>query len=263
MGISFSRPPVNEVVVGQVFVPRADLLIPHLGEFWATRLKREYPETAHAIPVMTVNEPPYADPLTGIPLPRVWLIGHEKTRMVQLQQDRLYANWRRLRSDDQYVRFPAVRDEFLRVQLLFDEFVVATTKESLKPVRYELTYVNVLRKGVEWNDILDLSNVFRDFGWRATDRFLQVPTRLGARFEFNLPGDVGILSVTADPARDNTTQEISYRLQLSAAAPVDVVSRLSFAAWLDVAHDQIVRGFKDLTTQAMHEHWGLIPEGSE
>lgn len=260
MGIAFSKPPVNEVVAGQAFVPRADLLIPHLGEFWASRLKGQYPRVAHAVPVTSANEPPFCDPLTGVPLPRLWFIGQEETRMVQLQQDRIYANWRRLKVSDEYVRFPAVRDEFIRVLDEFNQYVEVTTGVRLKPVRYELTYVNMLRKGDEYGDVTDLSNVFRDFGWQPGARFLSHPSKLGARFEFALPNEFGTLTVAADPVRKNDTEEDLYRFQLAAVAPIEVAGRIDFAQWIEAAHDQIVRGFKDLTTSQMHAHWGLIPE---
>lgn len=260
MGVTFSKPPVNEVVLGQVFVPRADILVPHLGEFWTTRLKDRYPSVAHAVPVTAPNEPPFSDPLTGVPLPRLWFIGQAATQMVQLQQDRLYANWRRLGQDDEYVRFPAVRDEFLRVFALYNEYVSGVTGEPLKSVRYELTYVNMLRKGNEYNDVTDLAEVFQDFGWRKVSRFLGQPSKLGARYEFDIPGDLGTLGVTADPVRHNQTSEEHFRFQLAAMAPVEVVTKVSFLDWVETAHSQIVRGFKDLTTPTMHKHWGLVPD---
>lgn len=262
MGISFSRAPVNEVVVGRVFVPRADLLIPYIGEFWSTHLQNDYPSVEHAVPIASrPDELPFCDPHTGAPLPRVWFIASDPTRLVQLQQDRIYANWRQRAATDQYVRFPTVRDEAIRVLHLFDEYITKRSGTPTKPVRYELTYVNVLRSGQEYHEVADLGRSFLDFGWKSFDgRFLPKPNRLGVRMVFSMPNETGSLTVTADPARNHETGEEIFRLQLAAVAPPEVVSRVDFPAWLEVAHEQIVRGFKDLTTPEAHTYWGLVQE---
>ncbi|KNZ31231.1 MAG: hypothetical protein AD742_18785 [Methylibium sp. NZG] len=183
--------------------------------------------------------------------------------MIQLQQDRMYANWRRLNPADEYVRFPAVRDEFIRVFDLFQQYVLSTTEVAIKPVRYELTYVNILRQGNDYAEVAELGRVFRDFGWNRTERYLGNPLKLGAKYEFSLPDDLGSLGVSADPVRNNETGENMFRLQLAAVAPIDVVGNASFEEWIEAAHEQIVRGFMDLTSDRMHERWGLVPEESK
>ena len=263
MPVSFARPPVSEVVAGLVFLPRTDVLIPHFGEFWAQSLKHDYPDVKHAPPVAPHGEQPAGDVATGLPLPRLWFMSPTESRLVQLQQDRIYANWRQTGPEDQYIRYEPLREEAGRVVRLFDEYVTALTAEPLKAVRYEITYVNTLRQGREFVSASDLNNVFIDIGWNQRQRFLASPARIGARFEFELPDASGTLAVSLDPARMAGSADDVLRLQLAAVATVPVTSRIEFLDWLDVAHEQIVRGFKDLTTPAMHEMWGLLDEGDQ
>lgn len=263
MGVNFAKPPVNEVVIGQVFVPRTDILIPHVGEFWVNHLRESYPECTHAAPVVSPGSVGVTDPETGLPLPRVWFIGKDPSRMVQWQQDRLYTNWRQLQEGDQYVRFPSIRLEFDAVLTSYRDFVRERTREELKATGYQLTYVNVIPKGAGWSDMGDLGNVLRDIGWSQEPRFLSRPTKFAMRFEFALPNQLGKLAVSGDPAKNKNTEDEVYRFELAASASVEVVSHITFDDWLDVAHDQIVRGFKDLTTDRMHkDHWQFIDEGT-
>lgn len=260
MGITFARPPVSEVVIGYAFVPRADVLVPHIGEFWTTRLKSDYPAVQHAVPVASGATLPFVDPLTGAPLPRTQFVSEDGRRMVQLQQDRLYANWRRVAPDDEYVRYPAIRDEFFKVAKAFDEYVTSATNEPLKPVKFELTYVNIVGQTDMSGASLDIGNVVRDVKWFDKDRFLPHPTKFGVRYEFELPNDFGSLGIAIDPARSKKDDSAVYRLQFAAVGEVEVAARSTFDEWLTVAHDTIVRGFKDLTTSEMHERWGLQAE---
>lgn len=261
MGITFAKPPVNEVVIGQVFVPRADLLIARLGEFWAIHLKERYPDVSHGMTVATANEAPFCDPLTGLPLPRMLFTGNDPCRLLQLQQDRLYANWRRMRPDSEYVRFPAVQAEYFRVLGLLNEYLASVGAESVKPVRYELTYVNVFQFGQEIQECVEVGKIFKDFGWGSGARFLPKPTKIGAQFEFEMPDETGVLTVQAGPGRNTVLNEDVIRLQLAAIAPTEVVSKISFEDWLIIANEQIVQGFKDLTTEEMHARWELQSQG--
>lgn len=257
MSLTFEKAPINEVVVGQVFLPRQDVLVPHFGEFWVKALQEQYPKCSHAAPLVAPNESPLSDSSTGLPLPRVWYISGDGTRLVQLQQDRLYTNWRQSAAGEEYIRFPRIAEEFEAVFSRFQEFIVRLSDQPLRTVGYELTYVNIIGKGPEWQSAGDIGLVFNDICWNGQKRFLSPPKRIAAKFEFELPNQLGSMVVSLAPAKHRESHEEVFRLELATAAPAEVVGKVPFNEWVNVAHDHIVHGFKDLTTDAMHKYWGL------
>ena len=111
MAIDFEKPPINEVVIGKVYETRTDLTIPYFGRFWDL-VKDEFPTCEHAIPIV---DQPAANMLAalGSLLPRVWFIGQDATRLIQLQQDRFYYDWRQTPGQSEnYVRFDSIYKQY-------------------------------------------------------------------------------------------------------------------------------------------------------
>ncbi len=255
MAITFAKPPINEVVLGQTFLQRNDLLIPYIGEFWA-RVQREYPKCSHAAPIVTPGSTTTFNLETNFP--RVWFISDDDTRLVQLQQDRLYVNWRQTKAREEYIRFAPIKKEFDRVFAEFRAYLKARVGEDITPRRYELNYINIIDCGVGWRTGADIGDVLRDIGWSGAKRFLPGPRRVSAKYEFAMPDGFGALLVSLDPAKTVGSELDVLRLELAAVADADVVAKVPFDAWVEIAHDWIVSGFKDLTTPAMHtDHWKL------
>lgn len=250
--LTFDKPPVAEVAIGRVFVPMPDFLVPHFGQFWA-EIRDEYPNVQHApslvdgIPVQDVN---------GAWLPRIWFVSRDGTRMLQLQQDRMYFNWRKVGAASEYVRFKAIEAEFTRLSALFNKFVVETLNREVQAVRLELTYVNVIPSGEHWTDASNVSNVLRDFYWHTGKSVLPTPTSFQSQWDIALPKESGQLVVKVARVRKEGTPAIDA-LKLELAAIGKASASMNEAQWFSDAHDQIVLGFKDLTTDAMHRVWRL------
>jgi uncharacterized protein (TIGR04255 family) len=254
--VTFARPPINEVGIGEVFVPRQDLLVPHFGRFWE-RIREKYPGCGHAAPVVLAPGPVVIDQASGAPLPRVWFLTPDGSQLVQLQQDRIHVNWRATTPQSEYVRFPAIREEFERVSKLFDEFLVEETKQERVLRRFELTYINIIPQGQGWHSYGELGKVFRDFKWTGRNRFLPSPNRVAMRIEFSLPDNYGTLAVAINPAR--LVEGNADVIQMEITATSGSAPSASRQDWLDVAHHWVVEGFKDLTTPSMHKDvWQLV-----
>lgn len=261
MPLTFDRPPLNEVLVGYSFLPRPDLLIPHIGRFWA-EVADAYPNCQHA-PVVIDNpeQPPFG---MDLGLPRVWLLNDETGFVIQLQQDRLLLSWRDLGRGNKYVRFPAVKAEFLRVQNLFRQYVERLTQVPVQPTAFTMTYVNLIRSGEGWSGFQDHGRVFPVFLWNApAGGWLPQPKAAGWRLDFELPGGLGGLAASLAQGKMKTDGTPILRLELTAnsgsAAPRDV----SLEDWCDGAHDAIIHAFEELTGPEMHrDHWALQPEAS-
>jgi len=250
---SYRKPPVNEVVCGIRFHSPDKLRIPHIGILW-NKLRSKYPIIQHAPPIATVKGEILLDSETGLPLNRVWFINESDDQLVQFQFDRFYFNWRR--RADEYPRYPHVIKNFEQIYNtildLFSEFDLG----NLNPVECELSYINHIVEGQEWNTIEDLSNIFVDFIWeKKINRFLPRPVKLSWLTEFPLEEQKGRLTVSLKQATRTTDKVHLFILELKALGIGESTSKEAIHEWFDVAHKWIVQGFTDLTTSKVHKLW--------
>ena len=107
MAITFDDPPINEVALGRIFLPRPDFLLPYYGEFWSL-VRNQFPEVSHAPPIIAAEQQQQQEASAddAYIFPRVWLLSEDSTRVVQIQRDRFYFNWRQGPERTEYIRFP-------------------------------------------------------------------------------------------------------------------------------------------------------------
>ena len=259
MAVSFKNPPIHEVALGYSFLARPDLLVPYLGQFWA-EIQGEYPKCQHAAPIVDNSN---FDPIGEFPLPRLWFTSEDGSRLVQLQQDRLIFNWRDIGRDEPYVRFPAIRAEFERIQRIFETYVQRVTGQAIHPAGFILTYVNIIKRTEGWPSFGEVGEVIPDLRWRDEKRFLPPPSELSWVAKFNLPNDFGALTADVRPAKVATSNEPVLRFELAANSGSLGGRAIGFSDWVEVAHHWIVHAFKDLTADKMHSKVWLVEEAGE
>ena len=250
---SYKTPPVNEVVCGMRFRTPDKLRIPHIGLLW-DKLRLNYPTIQHAPPIVSAKGEIPIDDVTGLPLQRVWFINKSDDQLVQFQFDRFYFNWRY--RQDVYPRYPHVIENFESVHktivIFFNEFELG----ELEPIEYELSYINHIVKGREWNTIDDLSRIFSDFVWKQIERrFLPNPVNVAWQTEFSLPEKRGHLLVSLKQAIRAEDKVPLLVLELTVRGFDESAGNDAFRKWFDTAHEWIVRGFTDLTTSEAHLIW--------
>lgn len=253
----YENPPVNEVVCGVQFNPIEGLRIPHFGLFWEV-LRSEYPTCQEVAPIIPMierfdeNEQEIEAP-NEIPLPRVWLVKSDGTGIVQLQRDRFLHNWKKGKPGDAYPRYQKVIERFESLFGSFDAFVTREHLGSLEPLQYEMTYVNHIVKGDGWETVSELSKVFRDYSWQRGQRFLPDIEHLNLRKTFALPERNGRvhISIRDGKRREDTRPVILFEFTVR-GVPADR-SRTAMREWFDLAHEWIVRGFTDLTTETVQK----------
>lgn len=250
---SYKKPPVNEVVCGIRFHDPDKLCIPHIGLLW-DKFRREYPKIQHAPPIASVKGEILVDKATGIPLPRVWFINESDDQLVQFQFDRFYFNWRR--RENEYPRYNHVIENFERtwntIEIFFGEFELG----ELKPIECELTYINHIPKGQEWNTIDDLPKIFTDFVWKQKEkRFLPNPENIAWQAEFPLPEKKGHLIVSLKQAIRAEDKVTLLVLELKTRGIGESSSLEATREWFDLAHKWIVQGFTDLITPEIQDIW--------
>ena len=251
---SYKKPPVNEVVCGMRFHTPDKLRIPHIGLLW-DKFRQEYPIIQHASPIVGAKGEIPVDNATGLPLPRVWFINKpDDDQLIQFQFDRFYFNWRRRK--DVYPRYPYVIKNFESVLETIVNFFIEFELGELKPIEYELSYINHIQKGQEWNTADDLPRIFSDFVWReTTGRFLPSPENVTWQISFPIPEKRGYLVVNLKQAIRTEDKIPLFVLELTARGLGESTIKNGIREWFDVAHEWIVRGFTDLTNPEMHRFW--------
>lgn len=253
---SYKNPPINEVVCGLRFKTPERLRIPHIGLLW-NKFKSDYPNIQHVPPIASSKGELILDKQVNVPLPRVWFINEEDDQLIQFQLDRFYFNWRR--REKNYPRYSNVIKNFKNVFGIMRDFFNEFNLGELKPIEYELTYLNHIPKGDGWETIDDLPNLFLDFKWnRSTTRFLHNPQKITWTAEFALPEQKGTLSVNLKNATRIEDKLPLLVFELSAKLIDESIPLEKIPDWFNLSHEWIVKGFTDLTTPEMQKFWEKV-----
>jgi len=242
----YLAPPVNEVVCGCQFQQLSMLKIPHWGLFWQ-KLGDGFPTVEHAAPIHTGGSVPLDD-VTGLPIPRVWFINESESRLVQLQADRLHYNWRHREMEPDYPHYDEIVNHFSECFAKLESFAAEARIGVVQPVACELTYINHIPQGSGWDSIDDLPRIFRDFLWDSKDRYLPDPTNAAWQVVFPLPDKLGALTVKLNQASRKPDDAKVLVFELTARGIGEDRSQIGMREWFNVAHEHIVKGFADLTT---------------
>jgi uncharacterized protein (TIGR04255 family) len=243
---SYEKPPVNEVLCGIRFEIPQGLKLPHIGLLWE-KFRKEYPNIQHTMPIAASPNEFLIDIATGAPIPRVWFINRADNQLIQFQTDRLYFNWRQ--RGDSYPRYSNLIVQWEAVLNTVETFFAESEIGKLTPIECDLTYINHIEKGSGWESVDDLPNVFKDFGWKKSrSRFLPNPTAIGWEAFFPLPDKKGQLLARLRQGTRVEDQVPLLILEMIARGLGESKDRRGIREWFDTAHEWIVCGFADLTT---------------
>jgi uncharacterized protein (TIGR04255 family) len=244
--------------MGFGFMPVPQWNLIHYGLFWQA-VRDDYPtyEVLPPVPSMLDDSSARQMPmiLTGPPPVRCWFIAPTPSRLLQIQNDRLMLNWRRMEPSDEYPRYRNIRPQFERDWTRFREFLQSQEIPPPEVKAWEVTYVNHVEKGKGWEDFSQLSNVLRCWSPQACGDFLPQPDGVSVNMRFTFPEGPGRLTIEAQPAVRIDGVEI---IQISLTARGRPSSQDSLFACLDRGREWVVNGFDSVTTDAMHTLWGRI-----
>ena len=251
----FDAPPVFETVFGVRF-PKLKWDIPHFGLYWDA-IRADYPKFEVHPPLMEPG--PKKGTLEGItlqltttPEARCWFLEEGGGRLIQVQHDGFFYNWRKGTPEEEYPRYEqSIRPAFEAEWDRFREFLSGEEIGVSEVVECEATYVNHFERGREWKSAEDLRGVVR--WWAGTPEVLPTPKAISIQARFQV--DTDMLDVTLTPAvrREGGLEILRFQLtvkgQPASSDPSDVM------VWMDRARATIVRSFTNLTTEKMHKIW--------
>jgi uncharacterized protein (TIGR04255 family) len=247
----YRTPPVVEVAISALFVPPAGLNTVRFGEFWRENQVlyprcEDYPPIFDTMPTEIAALPP---------LRRVFMISQDERYVLQLQANALIHNWRKLKDSDEYPRFEVASKLFRERLTLFAEFVKKNQLGELKATSYEVTYVNHLSSSENMAEVFDQEIALMRLQPPNDRKLLPSPLGINADIRFDLPNDIGTLRVSFKHGARISDQREVLQLELTARG----TAKPDFSDmdnWLEVAHEWIVRGFTEITTQRAQQTWG-------
>lgn len=271
----FDKPPVVEVALAVHFAQLPGLNAARVGAYWWTGLRDEYTVTGQR-PRMTPTVE-MADgsvltqmlqlPLGGPPqtMPCSTFLKPDGTRLIQVQDDMFVHNWRK--GSEPYPRYEDVREEFGRQLEAFVSFLRDEAVGDLVPASCEVTYINHIEQEGVWERPGQLARVLNPWSGRHGDDFLPEPESIRAHVTYVVERPDshafwGRLHAEVAPATRQPGKAPLIALALTArGAPFDT-SLNGILRSLDFGRDQVVFGFRSITTGEMHKAWGERTHGS-
>lgn len=279
--VSFSKPPVAEVALSVQF-ERDTVDIDALGLF-AREVRDALPVRQRQPVAPAMNE--IFDAPQHLPsidfhfepptvLPRFWFTSESGVELVQLQHDRLSVNWRQMGPDDEYPRYEELRRRTGELLTLLTNCVDGRPRSEPGPSRVfpnlcEVVYVNPVeaRASASSTKHSDLSHVLNRVRGRPRGSFLPdaEDSQLQARWLIPSVGEDmprGRLYLSATPQVKTPENLPIYMINLTARTIPSSSDHSGVMSALDVGHEWVVLGFRDLTTARMQERWGLSEKGA-
>lgn len=255
--VDFASPPVVETAFAVVFAPIKSWGLLHYGLLWE-RYRKSYPFSEVKLPTGSVQ-------IEGIDLAlgqnidlrqlplRCWFVDASKNQLVQVQNNAFIRNWRKMDAPLQYIHYDEFRPLFVNDWATFKGFLRDEKLAQPQVLQCEVTYINHLLRGKEWESPSDVRRMFPFW----TQRFSDKADFDVSAFSFNalLPDGQGQLQVIANPVlRSDGKQAI--QLTITASGKPQGSDDDQILAWLDLGHDYVVNFFADFTSPNMHSFWG-------
>jgi uncharacterized protein (TIGR04255 family) len=262
----YARPPLVEVAASIQFETLRELDAVRLGLLWS-RFREQYPHTETHEPLPAVVEA--FDRVSArrigfsaaqsFPTPRLWFVSIDKTRLVQIQPNRLIVNWRKLEGHNQYPRYDTLKSVLRDAIETLSKFCADESLGEITPDQAELTYVNHLNAAREESARAPVGDFMRCWSGEPSGFEPGSPEEAALRLQYVISLGSGARSrlyVELDSAYTGSERVPIYVFKLvSRGAPTQptIASSLEF---LDESHALIVNSFTQLTSDSAHTSWG-------
>lgn len=258
---AYDRPPVVEVALAiqlESAIGYRSFQLGQIAETWSSELP--IVEERPALPPMVVQPeaPSLALQVSGeAETPRLWLMSDAGDRLLQLQQDRLVVNWRKLPVDTPYLRYSVIREFLIESWERLEGAIESLGLLMPRPSICEVVYVNHIGADSGWSSTSDTSKIVAPWSGEMSDGFLPVARQAGFFLRYELPDGHGWLTIDGQSLSTSSNEDrlIMNLVSRGSAVSPDLNGALKF---MDLAHEWIVRGFTSVTTPEAHENWRRI-----
>ncbi len=261
--ISFSKPPISEVVYSFQFEPLSNYHLGYAGLLWG-EYRKDYPLVEQDAPLKheierfgTVPKAPQPkfEFVQKLPQPRLRMISKDRGLLLQLQNDRFVFNWRNFHDPDrEYPRFDNLRKIFQKELDKFENFVLSNELGDLGYNQVEVTNVNhIPTNNREFSDV-----------FKGLECGVDISPELEPEtFLFQLKQKIyldskpiGRLYTAIEKANLISDRTQIFKLTFTARGHPKNPTRESSIELLELLRDHINNAFLKLTTDQMHKEWG-------
>jgi len=253
--VDYEKPPVVETSFGFTFPPIKGWSLFHLGLLWA-RLRQRYQFPEARLPIGSV-EIDQVDLKLGpdvhlelLPL-RSWFLDSSKNQLLQVQLNRFVRNWRAVETEQKYCHYSDLKPMFQEDWAVYREFLRDENLPEPSVFKCEVTYINHLLKGREWDTLDDIGPIFQGMNFALKGALVTSVSFVAAS------GDKQIRMDTSPGLRPDGTPIIQLTLSVS-GKPVGT-SELDIWSKLDDCHKLLVETFAEITADDLQKRvWKRI-----
>ncbi len=244
----YKNPPLEEVAIGCQFRHLNNWFIPHTGKLWKI-FEKEFPLVQHAQPIPNESGYPPIDAICGLPIPRVWFINKDESRLIQFQTDRLHFNWRKKEVNPEYPHYAEISNSFFQYFKLLKEFVATQGLDIVQPEKFELTYINHIypESGQTLSDVV--KSLLKNLNLIFESEFLPLPKNIAWSALFDVPQLNAQLAIKLVQAKKIGSDVEFVRFDFTISATDLIKFESNFEDWFNQAHEYIVNSFAEITAE--------------
>ena len=263
---NFRNPPVNEVVLGVQFSEIKGFSSVHAGLFWG-RIRGEFarfeehgtlPETFELFGGLSGRDKstPSFELLNSPPVPRYWFI-NDDTRLLQVQQNKLFQNWRKTGPNVTYPHYEDICRDFQSSVAKFEGFLRDEDLGELNCNQCEVSYINHIPVEPDEGYARAIDRVFGEW-LNVSASHEAIPEEMTFNLIYRLgppSAPVGRLRVEMRCAYLQDETPI-LALNLTARGQPFQSDKGGYLGFMSYARDVIVWRFTKITSERMHHAWG-------
>jgi uncharacterized protein (TIGR04255 family) len=263
--LSFERPPIIETALGVQFAPIARFSAGHYGWFWKQYLDASWTKSQDGPRLINQFEKFGEQAAWRVPSPpvvfqgpaqpdRIMFVNDGDDRVIQIQDDRFYYNWRKRQGD--YPSFAETYPEFRRYLQTFEDFLQESGLEATLQNQWELTYFNSIPRGELWSSPSDWPAMLPGlFGRIDAQTDTLVLESFSGMWKCEIPPRRGRLYISAQHTKSENDQEV-LQVHLTARGPIIAGDdEWDLASGMGIGHAALVRTFRSIASSAALSHW--------
>ncbi len=252
----FEKPPVIETVLGVEFETLTTFQVPHFGLFLSD-IKDVYTSFQQLPPIISQVERFEGDSVEiasfqfGFrPEIRCLFLDKKQEWKLQVQNNKFLSNWTKSASD-----YPSYDETLRRFKTYWNKFISFLERnkfEKPKVKQCEVLYLNHF-------DPIDVNRIGDYFPFWLTankkTKFLPQPEAIATNLVYRIPENRGRLHISVEPAVRHADLKTITQVSLHARVLPSSSSRNDVLEAVNIAHEWVVRGFADYTSEKMHKIW--------
>ncbi len=185
------------------------------------------------------------------------------TELLQVQSSMFLRNWRRTEQTQIYTHYENLKPKFQADWRKFSDFLQDNGLKAAQVFQSEVTYVNHLLRGKEWESYNDLAKLLKPFAPRlpvsTTGRhydYLPEAGTVSLNVGYHLTNTGISLQIAVQSAIRQSDGSEVIQMAITAKGAPDSNSEQSIGEALDRCHDAVILGFDDIITEAAQKLWG-------